>query len=97
MYTPVVIPRPENLTSELTGITSCVLGLIALQVLLSDYLAVGVDFKEKLIVTFATITLLASLFNKQHVLLAVGICLLAFAIMSQWLRHGSARAAKRAE
>jgi TRAP transporter 4TM/12TM fusion protein len=77
VYNPVLILRPQDFVSGLAGIISCVFGLGCLQVAVSNYLMRPIEVKERLGFFLAAIAFFATLFGKQHVLVLVGLAIMA--------------------
>jgi TRAP-type uncharacterized transport system fused permease subunit len=89
IYAPVIILRPENFLSGFTGMTSCVLGFVALQFILSNYFMHTLESKERAGFLLAAVALFAAIFINQPVLLGVGVGILALTFISHWTRHRS--------
>lgn len=87
IYAPVLILRPDNFLSGLTGMVSCILGFIGLQFVFSNYLFHVFNFKESAGFLAAAVVLFAAIFLKQPVLLPVGMVIFALAFIYHWTRH----------
>jgi TRAP transporter 4TM/12TM fusion protein len=95
VYAPVVILRPESLSFGVIELISCMLGLAALQIFISNFLMVELSLKEKFLFALATVSLFATMFTDQFLWAGLGACLLVIAVISQWTRRTPARVAER--
>ncbi len=96
IYAPVIVLKPQNLVTGTVDMVGCILAPTALQVVLSNYLLIGLDLKERAGFALATIALFAGVFSHQYIWLGVGVGILVLSVFSQWVRHKSALAIERA-
>lgn len=96
VYAPVMVFKPRDLATGAVDMVGCILAPVALQIVLSNYLLIGLDLKERAGFALATIAFFTGVFTEQYIWLGVGAAITVLAVMSQWVRHKSASTLEQA-
>jgi TRAP-type uncharacterized transport system fused permease subunit len=93
IYVPIIILRPEGgLFLSITQLTAIILGIISLQVALSNYFNIGLQKNERYIFLIAALFCLAFTFLKVYPYFYIGIALFAISVIRQIIKRNQLNA-----